>query len=166
MNNTSSSGAPPPPADTLEQVKQFYRHYFNKPNPHEIAEIRPVLKKIDEAEGIEAHKRLELVKRAFERCVQEGPKKCTTFELLRRIDWKIQDYHTEKAKEEAARKKRETISPPVHTRSYNPDKDGSLFQSFKMFDDKAEHENAEGKSQRRKNIEREFNEELKKQAAR
>lgn len=116
INNTSSSSRtePPPPPQNLtdeeiqEWIKQRYRHWFNRIDAHPVADVDAIHKAIlgNYPKDITQADLLKLVERAFERVVQEKPKKeWLTREVLIRIKWGVEDWFRDKDKAEAAAKK-------------------------------------------------------------
>lgn len=132
-NNTSSSrrnSTDPPTKPELknsgnaegnsifEIVERFYRHWFNKIDPHPIADVNAVGKLlIEHAElGIELLEKI--ANRAFERVVQEKQKRdWVTREVILRIRWGIEDHHKAAVKVEAKKKTEELNSIVVDTKA-------------------------------------------------
>lgn len=148
INKSSCSNATTPKVfseDEIEEwIKQRYRHWFSRPDMHPIADVGAVHKAIlaTYTQDISQSEVLKIVDRAFERVVQEKPKKdWLTREVIVRIGWGLQDYFKAKEKE-AAKAKDEAIKnmKPGDVGLWNPQED-NVFKELlnkKMFDDKQE----------------------------
>ena len=128
--------------DLEEWIKLRYRHWFNKVDPHFQGDIGAVHKAIIATYTLDIKQEdvLKIVDRAFERVVQEKPKKdWLTREVLIRIKWGLEDYAKAKNLAEAKAKKEAIESlKPGDAGLWNPS-DDSVFKELlnkKMFDDK------------------------------
>lgn len=91
-----------------EWVKIRYRHWFNRPDIHPIADVGAIHKEIIKTytQDIKQDEVLKIVDRAFERVVQEKAKKdWVTKEVMIRIKWGLEDYFKAKNLAEAKAKK-------------------------------------------------------------
>lgn len=151
INNTSnikSSSSSTPATDLLteeeihEWIKLRYRHWFNKMDAHFYADVGAIHKAIIKTytQHIAQSEVLKIIDRAFERVVQEKPKKdWLTREVLIRIKWGLEDYFKAKEKQ-AAKEKTDAIKnlKPGDQGLWNPNED-TVFKELlnkKMFDEK------------------------------
>lgn len=132
-----------PEEEIQEWIKQRYRRWFNRPDMHPIADVGAVHKAIigTYTQDIKQDEVFEIVNRAFERVVQEKPKKdWLTREVLIRIKWMIEDYFKAKEKQ-AAKEKTEAIKnlKPGDAGLWNPNEDDTFKQLLnkKSEDDKS-----------------------------
>ena len=126
-----------------EWIKKRYRHWFNRPEMHPIADVGAVHKAIlgTYTQDITQDEVLKIVDRAFERVVQEKPKKdWLTREVLIRIKWGLEDFFKLKEKE-AAKAKTEAIKnlKPGDQGLWNPNEDSTFKELLrkKTDDDKS-----------------------------
>ncbi len=89
-----------------EKVNQFFRHWFNRLDPHPVADVDAIVKAINgHSDKIDFEKLIAITNRAFERVVQEKNKKdWLTKEVLLRIKWGVEDYYKNKEKTDAKEK--------------------------------------------------------------
>lgn len=106
-NKSSSRNGSDKPQDFQKRIEQSFRHWFNKIDPHPIADVDAILKKIYEhSDSVPAETLNEILNRAFERVVQEKQKKdWLTREVLIRIKWGVEDHFKALERLEANRKK-------------------------------------------------------------
>ena len=125
----------------LEQwIKLRYRHWFSKVDPHFQADVAAVHKAIlaTYTQAITQVEVLAIVDRAFERVVQEKPKKdWLTREVLLRVKWMLEDFFKDKEKK-VAKEKTEAIKnlKPGDAGLWNPNEDPVMQELLnkKMFD--------------------------------
>lgn len=154
INNTSSSSSrtDPPPTQNLtdeelqDWIRQRYRHWFSRVDCHPVADVDAVHKAIlgNYLKDICQSDLLKIAERAFERVVQEKPKKdWLTREVLIRIKWGVEDWFRDKDKAEAAAKK-EAIKKlkPGDIGIWNPKADEDLQKLLKPMFDPAPQSNA------------------------
>lgn len=118
-----------------EWIKQRYRHWFNRPDVHPIADVGAVHKAIimTYTQDILQNEVLTIVDRAFERVVQEKPKKdWLTREVLIRVKWGLQDFFKDKEKQ-AAKQKTEDLKnlKPGDVGLWNPSEDSTFKELLK-----------------------------------
>lgn len=148
-SNIKSSSSTDPATKVLsedeieEWIKQRYRHWFNRPDMHPIADVGAVHKAIlgTYTQEISQSEVLKIVDKAFERVIQEKPKKdWLTREVLIRIKWGLEDYFKVKEKE-AAKAKTEALKSlkPGDQGLWNPNEDDTFKQLLnkKSEDDKS-----------------------------
>ncbi len=94
------------PKDLQEKVMQFFRHWFNKLDPHPVADVDAIVKAVYmHSEQIDFENLIAITNRAFERVVQEKTKKdWLTKEVLLRIKWGIEDWFKAEEKKSAKEK--------------------------------------------------------------
>lgn len=102
----------------FEIIPRLYRHWFNKIDPHPIADVNAVGKLLMQYEELGFELLEKIADRAFERVVQEKQKKdWVTREVIFRIKWGIEDYHKASVKAEAKKKKEELNSIVVDSKA-------------------------------------------------
>ena len=143
IKSSSRNAAPPEilQGEELEEwIKLRYRHWFSKVDPHFQADIGAVHKAIlaTYTQAITQVEVLAIVDRAFERVVQEKPKKdWLTREVLLRVKWMLEDFFKDKEKK-VAKEKTEAIKnlKPGDAGLWNPNEDPIMQELLnkKMFD--------------------------------
>ena len=165
INITSSSSGNNEPKPLTEQeieewIKLRYRHWFNRPDIHPIADIGAIHKEIIKTytQDIKQDEVLKIIDRAFERVVQEKAKKdWVTKEVMIRIKWGLEDYFKTKSLAEA-KAKREAVEnlKPGDPSLWNPKQFSIVEEVFGKKETENDYKDSED-YRRKKNL---FNKQL------